>query len=249
MMDTEQDRTTIEAMDESWQRLLAVVAHPDDLEYGAASAIARWTNAGKEVAYVIATSGEAGIDSLSPAEAGPLREAEEFESAAIVGVTDVTFLGYQDGVVPYSIELRRDIARQIRRTRPDVLLIATHELTFGGNMLNQPDHRNVGLAALDAAKDAGNRWIFPELVEEGHQPWNGTSLVYVMGSEQPTHGVDVTDYLDRGIASLEAHRAYVDGLGRDFNPTEFLQGFTALQGAALGVPNGVLFGQLSLAGI
>lgn len=236
-------------MDEDWDRMLAIVAHPDDLEYGAASAIARWTSQGKTVGYVIVTSGEAGIDGIEPAEAGPLREAEELASAKIVGVDDVTFLHYRDGTVTYTPELRRDLAREIRNFRPDVLLIATYGLTFGGNMVNQPDHRYVGLAALDAAKDAGNRWIFPELLDEGHQPWAGTSLVYVMGSNNPTHGVDVTDHLDTGIASLQAHSAYVEGLGRSFDPAGFLHGFTAQQGEALGVSNAVALEQLSLAGI
>lgn len=119
----------LEAMPEDWERLLAVVAHPDDLEYGAASAVARWTRAGKWVGYVIVTDGEAGIDSLAPEEAGPIRLGEQEMSAKLVGVDDVAFLGYCDGVVEYGPALRRDIAREIRRPRPDVLLIATYDLT------------------------------------------------------------------------------------------------------------------------
>jgi len=243
----------LEIVPDDWTRMLAIVAHPDDLEYGAASAIARWTREGKWVGYVIVTNGEAGIDGVPPQHAGPARVAEQELSAKIVGVDDVTFLGYRDGVVECDLGLRRDLAREIRRTRPDVLLIATYELTYGlaagQRVLNQADHRVVGIAALDAARDAGNRWIFPELVDEGFEPWPGVRHVYVMGSNQPTHAVDVTDTLGAGIESLQAHRTYLDGLGRDFDPAEFLRAMTIEPGRALGVRNAVAFGRIQLNGV
>ena len=108
----------LEPMPEHWERMLAIVAHPDDLEYGAASAVARWTRAGKSVGYVVVTNGEAGIDGLPPHEAGPIRVAEQQTSAKVVGVEDVAFLGYCDGVVEYGVALRRDLAREIRRYQP-----------------------------------------------------------------------------------------------------------------------------------
>src|SRR5437762_11211169 len=111
-------------MPEDWSRALAVVAHPDDLEYGAASAIARWTDQGRWVGYVLATAGEAGIDGLDPSESAPLRMEEERAGAAAVGVDTVEFLGHPDGIVESSLALRRDIARQIRRYRPDVLVLS-----------------------------------------------------------------------------------------------------------------------------
>ena len=126
---------------EDWERALAVVAHPDDLEYGTASAIARWTSQGKHVQYLLVTRGEAGIDALDPAEAGPLREAEERRSAAIVGVDTVEFLGYPDGVIEYGPPLRRDIARVIRRFRPDILITSNYRLTWPGGTFNMADHR------------------------------------------------------------------------------------------------------------
>src|SRR5436309_16096503 len=101
----------VQPVDESWSTALAIVAHPDDLDYGTAAAIARWTAQGKRVAYCLATSGEAGIDGMEPERAGPLREAEERTAAAIVGVTAVEFLGYPDGTIEYGLPLRRDIAR------------------------------------------------------------------------------------------------------------------------------------------
>jgi LmbE family N-acetylglucosaminyl deacetylase len=100
----------LDVVAEGFSRAIAVVAHPDDLEYGAASAISRWTRSGRSVAYVIVTDGEAGIDGMSPVEAGPLRQKEQVVSTAVVGVDDVTFLGHSDGVVENGLDLRRDIA-------------------------------------------------------------------------------------------------------------------------------------------
>jgi LmbE family N-acetylglucosaminyl deacetylase len=240
-------------MPEDWQRMLAVVAHPDDLEYGAASAIASWTASGRWVGYVIVTDGEAGIDGLAPAKAGPTRVAEQQRSASIVGVEDVRFLGHADGSVEPTLTLRRDLAREIRRARPDLLLIATYELTYGlaaeQQILNQADHRAVGVATLDAARDAGNRWIFPELLDEGLEPWSGVRHAYVMGASTPTFAVDVTATLPVGVASLQAHRTYLEGLGREFDPAEFLQAMTVGPGRALGVRNAVAFGRVQIQGV
>jgi LmbE family N-acetylglucosaminyl deacetylase len=239
----------IETMPDDWTRMLAVVAHPDDLEYGAASAIARWTSEGKHVAYLLVTRGEAGIDALAPADAAPLREAEQRASAAIVGVDDVEFLDHVDGAVEYGLALRRDITSHIRRVRPDVLLTTTGELTFGERSLNQADHRHVSIAVLDAARDAGNRWIHTDLIDEGLDPWPGVEHVYIVGANRPTHGVDVGGWIDHGIESLSAHRSYLDGLGRDFDPTVFVRAFTAQMGELLDVAHAVVFEQLRLAGV
>lgn len=242
----------MEILQEDFGRVLAVVAHPDDLEYGAAAAIARWTSAGRSVGYVMVTDGEAGIDGVDPAEAGPLRQKEQVASAGIVGVHEVEFLGHRDGVVENGLGLRRDIARQIRRYRPEVLVTATADLTYGmggRQVVNQADHRAVGVAVLDAARDAGNRWIFPELLDEGQEPWAGVRHVYVMGVSRPTHAVDVTDHLDAAIASLRAHEAYLRGLGRDFDPDGFVRGLTAMAGPAIGVRHAVAFGQIQLQGV
>ena len=236
---TEQKKLT--PLDENWERALAVVAHPDDLEYGAASAVARWTSQGKDIGYLLATRGEAGIDSMPPAEVGPLREQEERNSAHLVGVRTVEFLDCVDGVIEYGLPLRRDIARAVRRHRPEVLITLNFELTWGGTILNMADHRWLGLAVLDAARDAGNRWIFPELLEEGLQPWGGVKKVLVAGSANPTHGVDVTDFLDQGIASLQAHQAYIENLSGDFNPDSFLRQNAAATGKRFGCKYAVAF--------
>jgi LmbE family N-acetylglucosaminyl deacetylase len=229
------------ALREDWQRALCVAAHPDDLEYGLASAVARWTSQGKQVTYLLATRGEAGIDSMDPAEAAPLREEEERAGARAVGVDVVEFLDHRDGVVEYGLPLRRDITRAIRRHRPEVVVGGAFDVRMVGGMTNQADHRAVGLATLDAARDAGNRWIFPELGAEGLQPWTGVRYVCLGGAPEPTHGVDVTGFLDRGIASLRAHKVYMEGLGAAaFDPAPFLTWIAEASGARLGVDAAVL---------
>ncbi|HUY23427.1 MAG TPA: PIG-L deacetylase family protein [Acidimicrobiales bacterium] len=225
-------------MDEGWERAVAIVAHPDDLEYGAASAVARWTAQGKEVSYVLATRGEAGIDGLAPEQAGPLREEEQRRSAARVGVGHVEFLGHPDGAVEPGLALRRDLAGALRRLRPQVVLTMNFELTWGesGNV-NHADHRAVGLSTLDACRDAANRWMFPEVGDA----WNGITVVYVAGMSAPTHFVDVTATIDDGVASLREHQAYIDGLGVDFDPDEFLRDIAGYGGMAAGCEYAVLF--------
>ncbi|CAM03349.1 LmbE family N-acetylglucosaminyl deacetylase [Saccharopolyspora erythraea NRRL 2338] len=204
----------LERMPEDWSRALAVVAHPDDLEYGAASAVAEWTDAGRDIAYLLVTRGEAGIDGLEQGESARVREAEQRASAGVVGVSVVEFLGHRDGVIEDGVGLRRDLTAAIRRHRPEMLITLNHHDTWGGKAWNTPDHRAVGRAALDAAGDAGNRWIFPEQLREGGlEPWGGVRWVAVAGSPQPTHIAEVgTRSQERGIASLSEHRTYLAAL-------------------------------------
>lgn len=202
------------AMPDDWERALAVVAHPDDMEYGAAAAVAEWTAAGKQVAYLMVTRGEAGIDGLAPAECAPVREAEQHASARTVGVSSVEFLGHRDGVIEEGVPLRRDIAAAVRKWRPELVITLNHRATWGGSTWNTPDHRAVGRAVLDAVGDAGNRWIFPEQLEHGgNGPWGGVRWVAVAGSPQATHAVPVGEAAVNGaVASLAEHRAYIAAL-------------------------------------
>lgn len=208
-------------MPEDWTRALAVVAHPDDLEYGGAGAVARWTGQGRSVAYLLATRGEAGIDTLPPAECGPLREAEQRAAAAEVGVDVVEFLDHPDGLIEYGIGLRRDIAAAIRRHRPELVITSNHHDTWPGGHLNMADHIAVGRAAIDAVRDAANRWLFPEAGD----PWSGVRWIAVSASPRSDHGVDIGDVFDRAVASLAAHRAYLAALPGDMADAEgFLRG-------------------------
>jgi LmbE family N-acetylglucosaminyl deacetylase len=231
---------------EDWGSALAIVAHPDDMEYGGASAVARWTGQGKRVVYTLVTSGEAGIDGMTPEEAGPLREAEQLTSAAIVGVDHVEFLGGADGMLEYGLTLRRSLSAAIRRHRPDVIVTGNFRESFGPGRLNQADHIAVGRAVLDAARDAGNRWVFRDLLDEGLQPWNGVRAVLAFGSPEATHAVDVTDTLARGVESLRAHEAYLAGLGDDTDPEEFLESIGRMTGSLFGTKFAVSFECLSL---
>ncbi|MFD0020503.1 PIG-L deacetylase family protein [Streptomyces sp. NPDC058382] len=221
----------LEVMPTDWRRALAVVAHPDDLEYGCAAAVAAWTDGGRDVTYLLATRGEAGIDTLAPEECAPLREREQRASAAVVGVSRVEFLDHRDGVIEYGPALRRDIAAAIRRYRPELIVTLNHRDTWGGVAWNTPDHRAVGRATLDATADAGNRWIFPELTGQGLEPWDGVRWVAVAGSATPTHAVDATPGMERSVQSLLAHRTYIDVL-TDQDPEEYCRTFLAGNAAA-----------------
>lgn len=229
-------------VDEDWEHALAVVAHPDDLEFGAAAAVARWTDAGKRVTYCMVTSGEAGIDGLAPTESAAVREAEQIESARIVGVDTVEFLRLPDGVLEYGPALRATIALVVRRLRPEIVITNNFRETWGGEILNQADHIAVGRATLDAVRDAGNRWLFADQLTDGLEPWGGVRQVWAGGSPDARHGVDTTATFQRGVASLQAHSAYIDGLGwPDFDPEEFLESGARPAGTRLGTTFGTTF--------
>jgi LmbE family N-acetylglucosaminyl deacetylase len=222
----------LEIFPEDWERALAVVAHPDDMEYGAAAAVARWTGQGKWVGYVLVSSGEAGIASMSPVEAGPLREGEQRASCAEVGVTDVEFLGHADGSIVEGLDLRADLAETIRRHRPDVVLSINFRDSWGGPSWNHADHRAVGRSLLDAVRDAANPWMFPDRGE----PWGGVRFVAFSGSPDPTHAVDTTATFDAGERSLARHAVYLENLGDDgAGTTDFLREGAQAAGERIGV--------------
>ena len=230
---------TLDVLPEDWERAIAVVAHPDDLEYGAAAAVARWTRQNKDVRYVLATRGEAGIDSIPPEKAAPLRTKEQEASAATVGVSVVEFLDHPDGLVMNSLDLRRDLAAAIRRHRPDVIIASNYRLRWGPTgPWNHVDHRELGAALPDAVRDAANRWLFTDAGE----PWAGVRWIAYGSSTAPTHAVDVTDSFDAGVASLQCHRTYIEALGDpDFDPDSFLRANAEAAGVSLGVELAVTF--------
>ena len=199
-------------MPDDWQRALVVAAHPDDIEYGIAAAVAAWTAAGKEVHYLLATRGEAGMAGVAPDLAGPLREEEERRSAAVVGVTEVEFLDHRDGVLVKGPELRRDIAAAIRRHQPQLVVTGYFGPTWtppgvSPAYLNSADHQALGQSVLDAVADAGNEWIFPDLPEPR---WAGVTYIAVQDMTDPPHEVDVNEHVDTAVASLAEHRRYLE---------------------------------------
>lgn len=232
----------LEPLPEDWQTALAIVAHPDDMEYGSGAAVARWTAQGKKVVYCMVTSGEAGIDGLHPDECGPIREAEQMAACRAVGVETCDFLRLPDGILEYGVPLRRALAEVVRRHQPDVVLTINFHETFGGQNLNQADHIAVGRAVLDAVRDAGNRWIFPEQLTDGLAPWGGVRAVWAGNSPRAGHGVDTSESFSAGVRSLEAHQAYINGLGwEDWDPEEFLEGMARPAGVRMGVKYAVPF--------
>jgi LmbE family N-acetylglucosaminyl deacetylase len=199
-------------MPDDWQRALVIAAHPDDIEYGMASAVSAWTTAGKEVRYLLATRGEAGMAGVPPEEAGPLREEEERRSAAIVGVTEVEFLDHRDGVLVTGPELRRDIAAAIRRHQPELVVTGYFGPTWAPPgmspaYLNSADHRALGQSVLDAVADASDEWIFRDLPEP---PWRGVQYIAVQDMLAPMHEIDVADHVEKAVASLSEHRRYLE---------------------------------------
>ena len=199
-------------MPSDWQRALVVAAHPDDIEYGLAAAVAAWTAAGKEVHYLLATRGEAGMAGVPPAEAAPLREEEERRSAAVVGVSEVQFLDHRDGVLVGGPDLRRDIAAAIRRHQPELVVTGYFGATWtppgvSPAYVNSADHRALGQSVIDAVADAGNEWIFPDLDEDR---WTGVQYIAVGEMTYPPHEVDVADTVELAVASLSEHRRYLE---------------------------------------
>jgi LmbE family N-acetylglucosaminyl deacetylase len=193
------------------ERALCVVAHPDDLDFGSAGTIAGWTAAGTEVVYCIVTDGDAGgFDDTPRDQMGPLRQAEQRAAAAAVGVTDVRFLGYPDGRLELTLDLRRDISRVIRQVRPQRVLTSSPERFWDRIGASHPDHMTVGESTLRAVyPDARNPFAFPELLaDEGLEAWT-VSEVWLGASPRADHAVDVTDVVEQKFKALKSHVSQV----------------------------------------
>jgi len=207
------------------RRVLVVTAHPDDVDFAAAGTVATFVAAGVEVAYCIATSGEAGgSDATVPrSEMAKVRQAEQRAAAAELGVTDVTFLGHPDGYLQPTIELRRDITRAIRRFRPDRVLTQSPHRSWASVYGDHPDHLAAGEAAACAVyPDARNPFAHPELLEEGLEP-HTVAEIWLMGAPTPTVTIDITAAFDRKLAALRRHVSQVgsgehlEGMLREWN--------------------------------
>ena len=221
-------------------RVLAVSAHPDDIEFGASGSIARWVDEGAEVTYCIVTDGSTGTNDpeLAGEKLAEIRREESLKAAAVVGVEEVTFLGYRDGYVEHTLGLRRDIARVFRRARPHRLLAMDPVPIPGGWFINHPDHRAVGQATLDICVTAGTTpGHFPELLDEGLEPWRGLREVYVMGPGERDFAVDISSTLDRKIESLRAHVSQVG----EWDIATVVREWTAQNGKPHGLAHAELF--------
>ena len=214
------------------------------MEFGSAAAVARWTGQGKQVTYVMVSSGEAGIDGMDPAECKVVREAEQIESARIVGVDTVEFLGFQDGVIEYGLPLRAAIAKVVRRYQPEIVLTGNFRDTFFGNMINQADHIAVGRAVLDGVRDAGNRGVFNDqtgrraravepAASRPNSIWAGG-----LNATGPATESTRADTFDAPASPpwppQKAVQSTVSGVRENFDPREFLEGFGRMLGQRMG---------------
>jgi LmbE family N-acetylglucosaminyl deacetylase len=233
---TEQQQGTSERTEP--ERVLVVAAHPDDADFGAAGTIAGWTEAGVEVAYCIVTFGDAGGFDDTPRERMPaLREAEQRAAAKAVGVSDVTFLGYPDGRLYVTHDLRRDITRQIRRVRPQRVVCHSPQRNWVRIGPSHPDHLAAGEATLCAVyPDARNPFAHPELLADESLPAWTVGEVWLLGGPQPNHYVDITGTFERKLAALRAHTSQTAHLDLE----AMLRGWLGANAAAAGLAEGRL---------
>ncbi|GAA0035005.1 PIG-L deacetylase family protein [Brevibacterium metallidurans] len=219
--------------DSDLSRILCIVAHPDDMEYGASAAVAKWTGEGKTVAYLLLTHGEAGIRNLPPVEVGPLRAEEQASACRIVGVSDLEILDFPDGLLEPDQAVRHAIAKRIREFRPDAVMMTNWRLEVPWG-LNHVDHRAAGVAAIDAIRDADNPWLFTDLGNAGLAAWKAEKLL-VTGA-QPTNAIELSaDDVAKGVESLKAHTVYLEALPDHPDPNEMITDICSTTGKEAGV--------------
>jgi len=188
-------------------RVLVVVAHPDDCDFGAAGSIAGWVDAGLSITVLLCTRGEqGGFDDTLRDQMPQIREREQIAASAVLGVSDVRFLpGHRDGWLEPSWELQRQIVEVIRDVQPQRVLIQSPERWYDRFQASHPDHLAAGEAAIRAVYPAAeNRFSWPELLEQGLQPWH-VSEVWIMAHPEMTHVVDISETFGRKVAALRAH--------------------------------------------
>ena len=189
------------------KRILVVMAHPDDCDFGAGGTIAQWTSNGIEVSYCIITNGDQGGEASQflLEEMAQVRQREQREAGKVLGVSNVTYLNYRDGSLVPTLELRKDIVREIRRARPDRMVVQSPERNWERIFASHPDHLASGEAAIQAVyPDARNPYAFTDLKDAGFEPYRVREL-WITGSPQPNHFVDITDTFAKKISALKAH--------------------------------------------
>ncbi len=195
------------------QKILVILAHPDDPEFFCGATLARWAQAGHEITYCLLTCGDKGRNEnnldIADNELCALRHIEQRAAAAVLGVEAVHFLDKEDGYLVPDLALRRDVVRVIRQFRPDILITCDPQNVFAAYGLNHPDHRAAGLAVLEAAfPAAGNELFFPQLLEEGLEP-HTPKEVWVSLTNQPDVTLDVTDMWETKIRALKEHKSQI----------------------------------------
>lgn len=224
--------------DETIKRALVIVAHPDDIDFGSAGTVATLTSSGVDVSYCLVTSGDAGGDNSTKTsdERAAEREYEQTNAAKEVGVSDLTFLRWPDGRVEVTLELRKEIARVIRRCKPDLVITQSPDRNYERIFASHPDHLAVGEATMRAVyPDARNPHAFPELLSEGLEA-HTVSQVWLAGFT-PTMVVDITENFDRKLAALRQH---VSQVGEREDLEEMLRGWTRTIAKLAGLKKGRL---------
>lgn len=219
-------------------RVLVVTAHPDDVDFGAGGTIASWCAAGAHVDYLVCTDGDAGgFDrEIDRSEIGPIRRAEQRHAAALLGAGEVDFLGYPDGALVGDLELRRDIARAIRRRRPDLVLCQSPERDYTRLGASHPDHLAAGAATVAAVyPDARNPFAFPELLAEEQLDPHSVPRLWMMAHPIANETVDVSAFLDAKLAAIGAHASQLPDPEATF---QRVRGWTAATAAAAGLSEG-----------
>ena len=214
------------------KRAMSIHAHPDDQEFTVGGTLAKWARAGSHVVTVCITSGGAGSNEHTPPgmtrEAlAPIREEEQRQACRVLGISEVVFLGYEDGMLEPSIGLRRELTRLIRRHRPETVVCGDPTMRFyGTTYMNHPDHRVAADVVLDAVfPSAGTRLIFPELLDEGLEP-HEVRQVFIHGAERADTYVDIGEVLDVKLAALRAHKSQMG----EWDPAEMITQWAAEQG-------------------
>lgn len=195
------------------ERVLVVISHPDDAEFGAGPTIAHLAAAGARVDYVVTTDGSKGTEDpeVTPEQLSSTRMGEQRAAADILGVTEIVHLGHPDGYLTPSLELRRDITRQIRRFRPDLVITQNPTRRLDHNpFIGHPDHLATGEATLAAVYPAARDHLnFPELWrDEGLEPWK-VRQVLLTGVEEPNLWIDVSATFETGLQAIMAHVSQV----------------------------------------
>ena len=199
--------------DDGVGRVLVVTAHPDDVDFGSAGTVAAFTAAGVDVTYCVVTNGEAGGSdrAMARADMAALRQDEQRAAAAVVGVSDVRFLGHPDGMVQATTDLRRDISRVIRDVRPERVVTQSPDRNWDFIYASHPDHLGAGEAAVDAVyPDSRNPFAHPELLDvEGLEPWTVSELWLMGPGGTPGIAVDTTATVERKVAALLCHKSQI----------------------------------------